>query len=103
MIDKNLIKHFKAIQEQELVNWRGKGINTKFTNRPGMTEGNGPISSEYAEVNSHAQNRKGSLDPSKSTFAEEKKIYFKIEEKRFRAMLDMLLKYRELEEERLKI
>lgn len=34
MVDKNLIKHYKTIQEQELYNW--KGINTKFTSRPGL-------------------------------------------------------------------
>ena len=102
MIDKNLIKHFKAIQEQELIAWRGKGINTKFTSRPGMGESSGPIVADVNDTSS-APNRKGSIDPARSTFAEEKKVYLKIEEKRFRTMLDTLLKYREWEEERLKI
>lgn len=34
MVDKNLVKHYKTIQEQELYYW--KGINTKFTSRPGL-------------------------------------------------------------------
>lgn len=38
-----------------------------------------------------------------NTFNEEKKQYAKIEEKRFRQMLDLLLKHREWEEERIKV
>ena len=35
-IDKNLIKKFKAVQENELRTWRG--VNVKFTSRPGNTD-----------------------------------------------------------------
>ena len=34
MIDRNLIKHFKAVQEAEYQSW--KGLNVKFTSRPGL-------------------------------------------------------------------
>lgn len=34
MIDRKLVKEFKVIQEQEYKTW--KGINLKFTSRPGM-------------------------------------------------------------------
>lgn len=43
------------------------------------------------------------MDVKFNNFNEEKKQYFKIEEKRFRSMLDLLLKYRDWEEERLKV
>lgn len=43
------------------------------------------------------------IDNKNNTFNEEKKLYAKIEEKRFRSMLDILLKYRDWEEERLKV
>lgn len=43
------------------------------------------------------------IDIKNNTFNEEKKLYAKIEEKRFRSMLDILLKYRDWEEERLKV
>ena len=33
-IDKDMIKKFKAVQENEHKNWRG--INVKFTSRPGI-------------------------------------------------------------------
>ena len=103
MIDRNLIKHFKAIQEQQLLQCQGKLINTKFTSRPGLAESNGPIT-DYNEIGQiNAPKRKGSLDNSKSHFLEEKKMYSKVEEKRFRAMLDLLLKFREWEEEKLKV
>jgi hypothetical protein len=39
----------------------------------------------------------------KQLFNEEKKQYAKIEEQRFRSMLDLLLKFRDWEEERLKV
>ena len=35
-IDKNLIKKFKAVQENELRTWRG--VNVKFTSRPGNAD-----------------------------------------------------------------
>ena len=35
-IDKDLIKKFKAVQENELRTWRG--VNIKFTSRPGNTD-----------------------------------------------------------------
>ena len=48
--------------------------------------------------------KKNSVVEGKSNaFNEEKKQYAKIEEKRFRQMLDLLLKYRDWEEERLKV
>lgn len=36
MVDRNLIKHFRQIQESELQTW--KGLNVKFTLRPGLGE-----------------------------------------------------------------
>ena len=36
MIDRNMVKRFKAVQEGELQTW--KGVNCKFTSRPGMSE-----------------------------------------------------------------
>ena len=36
MVDRNMIKHFRQIQESELQTW--KGLNAKFTLRPGMGE-----------------------------------------------------------------
>ena len=38
-----------------------------------------------------------------NNFVEEQKNYFKIEEKRFKSMLDLMLKYRDWEEERIKM
>lgn len=38
MVDRNQIKRFKQIQEGELQTW--KGINVKFTLRPGMGDAN---------------------------------------------------------------
>ena len=38
-----------------------------------------------------------------NNFIEEQKQYNKVEEKRFRCMLDLMLKYRDWEEERIKI
>ena len=38
-----------------------------------------------------------------NNFIEEQKQYNKVEEKRFRCLLDLMLKYREWEEERIKI
>ena len=109
-IDRNLVKHFKQIQEQELLNWRGKGINIKFTSRPGMGDssnqtGLGPMNTDYNESGQlNLPKKKNSIFEGKAnTFNEEKKQYAKIEEKRFQTMLDLLLKHREWEEERLKV
>lgn len=92
------------------MNWRGRGINIKFTSRPGLGDstnqtGLGPMNSDYNECGQlNLPKKKNSVFEGKgSTFNEEKKQYAKIEEKRLRAMLDLLLKYRDWEEERLKV
>jgi hypothetical protein len=59
---------------------------------------------DYNEIGQlNLPKKKNSIMDNKSLFNEEKKLYFKIEEKRFRAMLDLLLKFRDWEEERIKV
>jgi hypothetical protein len=67
--------------------------------------GIGPTNSDYNESGQLTMPKKKNsvLDVKFSNFNEEKKLYSKIEEKRFRSMLDLLLKYRDWEEERLKV
>jgi hypothetical protein len=78
-VDRNLIKHFKAIQEQELINWKGKGINVKFTSRPGLGDssnqnGLAPVNNEYYESGQlNLPKKKNSVMDNKSLFNEQKK------------------------------
>lgn len=67
--------------------------------------GLGPMNTDYNESGQlNMPKKKNSIiDNKNNTFNEEKKLYAKIEEKRFRSMLDILLKYRDWEEERLKV
>lgn len=67
--------------------------------------GLGPMNTDYNESGQlNMPKKKNSIiDIKNNTFNEEKKLYAKIEEKRFRSMLDILLKYRDWEEERLKV
>lgn len=39
MIDRNMVKHFKSIQEDQIKQW--EGLNTKFTQRPGQNQSEG--------------------------------------------------------------
>ena len=107
--DKNLIKNFKGIQEEDLKSWIG--LNTKFIMRPGNNLFEGflslpPQNSGAVSITASSRKRipavqgQGRFD---NNFEEETRTYGKLEEKRFRAMLDMLLKYREYEEEKMKI
>lgn len=67
--------------------------------------GLGPINTDYNESGQlNLVKKKNSVFEGKANaFNDEKKQYAKIEEKRFRTMLDLLLKHRDWEEERLKV
>ena len=47
--------------------------------------------------------KRGHSDTQLNNFNDEMRQYAKMEEKRFRTMLDLLIKYRDFEDERLKI
>ena len=53
-------------------------------------------------LSSNGQAAKRSL-PGQADFFEDQRQYLKIEEKRFKSLLDLMLKYREWEEERIKL
>ena len=124
-----------------------KGLNVKFTLRPGMGDAasastgvNGSSmavasmqtagNSSNAQFSSFAQSSSGGpifnssnnfggsgtsgglssvghamkrSSPAQSDFFEDQRQYLKIEEKRFKSLLDLMLKYREWEEERIKL
>lgn len=56
-IDKTTFKHFKAVQEEELKTWRG--LNVKFTQRPGLIDDQIMINGQQVSNNSHLQSSSG--------------------------------------------
>ena len=55
--DKTTYKHFKAIQEEQLKTWRG--LNVKFTQRPGLIDDQIMINGQQVSNNSHLQSSSG--------------------------------------------
>ena len=89
----------------------GNSSNAQFSSFAPSSSGGGPIlnsinnigaSGASGGLSSNGQMMKKS-SPGQADFFEDQRQYLKIEEKRFKSLLDLMLKYREWEEERIKL
>lgn len=99
--NRDLVKQFKAIQDEEIKAWRG--LNTKFTQRPGQQSNEvqhiQSVNPSQSQTQQNTQRKKITVH---NSFTEELKQYQKIEERRLRYLLEVILKFRDYEDEQLK-
>lgn len=80
----------------------GNSSNSQFSSFAPSHSINNIGSGVSGGLSSNGQAAKKSL-PGQADFFEDQRQYLKIEEKRFKSLLDLMLKYREWEEERIKL